>query len=175
MQNKKRGNKFMQDKKGQAWGFDLMVAIIIFTFGIVVFFIYSVNQPAEAKETLEKLSYDGKLITNAILSEGHPKGWNESNVVKIGILNDNKINQTKLESFYSLAQTDYPNTKQHFNTVYDYYFFLDENMTIDSLEVEGIGKPGTNKNNIDSENIVKITRFTVYGNKPMVAYLYIFE
>ena len=175
MINKKENYKFLMQKRAQAGGFDLMVAVIIFTFGIVVFFIYSINQPAEAKETLEKLSYDGKIITDSILSEGYPENWDENNVIKTGILTDNKINQTKLDRFYSLTQTDYQKTKQLFNTIYDYYFFLDEDMTINSLEVEGIGKSGTTRDNINSENIVKITRFVVYEGKPMAAYLYVFE
>jgi len=41
------------------------------------------------------------------------------------------------------------------------------------LEIEGIGKPGTNKNDITAENLIKITRFTIYKEKPTTAYLYI--
>ena len=187
MKNKKKGGKFLRNKQGQvsrgklntkaqAWGFDLIVAMIIFSVGIVVFFIYSINQPAEAKETLEKLSYDGRLITESILSTGYPENWNSGNVVSIGILNNGKINETKLGNFYSLSQSDYDATKILFNTRYDYFFFLDQNMTSISVDVDGIGKLGVNKNNINSfnpNNLVKISRFVVYRDKPMAAYLYL--
>jgi hypothetical protein len=48
-------------------------------------------------------------------------------------------------------------------------------MIIDSIPVEGIGKPGTTKINIDAINLIKVTRVTIYKNKPINAYLYIWE
>jgi len=127
----------------------------------------------ELEENMQNLFYDGEIITNTILSEGYPINWNETNVDKIGILSDNKINETKLERFYNLAQTDYEETKIIFNTKYNYYLFLDKNITINSVSIEGIGKPGVNKNNINTENLIKITRITVFENKPATAYLYV--
>lgn len=172
-----------KNTKAQAWGFDLVVAVIIFSVGIVVFFIYSINQPNESKEILEKLFYDGKIVTDSILSNGYPENWNSDNVagiVSIGILNGNKINETKLLSFYNLVQTEenYTITKILFNTNYDYYFFLDKNMSSINVNLDGVGKPGINRNNIDSinpENLVKISRFVNYQDKPMAAYLYIWK
>jgi len=160
---------FLEQKKAQAWGFDLMVAIIIFSVGIIIFFIYSLNQPSQAKENLEKLSYDGKLITNSLLSEGHPDNWIEDDVISIGILNNNKINETKLERFYDFAQNNYSQTKRTFNTIYDYYFFLDEDMDINGV-VEGIGLVPNNP-----KNLIKITRYVIYKDEPMTAYIYVFE
>ena len=43
------------NKKAQVWGIDLVVAVIIFTLGITVFSIYSLNQQGQAEEILEKL------------------------------------------------------------------------------------------------------------------------
>ena len=73
------------------------------------------------------------------------------------------------------TENNYTRTKNIFNTQYDYYFFLDENMTINSLEVEGIGKPETTKDNINAKNLIKITRFTVYQNKTTPIYIYLWE
>ncbi len=165
----------MKNKKAQGWGMDLMVALSIFLIGIVIFYIYSLNNPNEAKENIENLFYDGESLTNILLSKGFPNSWNSTNVVKIGILSDNKINATKLERFYDLSQTEYEKTKALFNTRYDYYFFLDENMTINSVPVEGIGKPGATKTTINAVNLIKVTRVVIYENKPVTAYLYIWE
>jgi len=164
-------------KKAQAWGIDLMIAMIIFTVGIVIFYFYALNAPGEAKETMESLSYDGKIIMNTIFSEGYPLDWNPGNVVNIGILSDNKIDETKLENFDAMTGTDddYDRTKILFNTRYDYYFFLDDQMVINSFPVDGIGKPGVNRYDTDYENLIKITRFTVYKGKPITAYLYIWK
>jgi hypothetical protein len=162
-------------QKAQIWGIDLIVGVIIFSIGILIFFIYSVNQTSESKENLEELSYDGEIILDSLLSEGYPDNWDSMNVIKIGILNNEKINETKLMKFYNLTKTDYPKTKSIFGSRYDYYFFMNENITINSEEVSGIGKPWFDLNNITSVNLIKITRFTVYREKPATVYLYVWE
>lgn len=163
-------NNLSKSKRSQAWGVDLMIALVIFTIGIAFFYVYALNEPSEAEENIESLFYDGKIITDSILAEGHPENWDLNNVITIGILTNNKINETKLESFYTLSKNDYAKTKSLFNTKYNYYFFLSENMTLSFGEVNGIGiEPSNHK------NLVKITRFTTYKDKPMAAYLYVWE
>ncbi len=157
-------------KKAQAWGIDLVMALSIFAVGLVFFYFYTLNQPNEAEEAIEGLFYDGEIVASSILSEGHPTDWNTNNVITIGILTDNKINNTKLLYFYSLANTQYEKTQNLFNTNYEYYFFLDENMTTISQEVEGIGRKP-----VGEENLVKITRFTVYKDQPVTAYIYMWN
>ena len=112
-------------KRSQTWGLDVIIAVYLFSIGIVVFLIYSMNYSAEAVNALDKLHYDGDSIMRSLLSDGSPADWNESNVVTIGITTNNKINITKLERFYTLTQTNYNKTKLIFNTKYNYYFFLD--------------------------------------------------
>ena len=165
----------MNNKKSQAWGIDLMAASAIFSVALVVFFVYSINQSGEARSIVEDLLYDGKVVSNSLLSTGYPNDWTEANVIKIGVTNNDKINNTKLKRFYDLAQADYAKTKSTFSIKYDYYFFLEDNMTIDSELVDGIGKPGTSRTNLTdkSKNLIKITRFTIYEDKPTTAYVYI--
>ncbi len=167
----------MKNKKAQSWGIDLMVAVMIFSIGILVFFIYSTNYSGEAEENFEQLSYDGEIIVNSLFSDGYPKNWNPEDYTKIGLLSEDKINESKLKYFYDIVQANYANTKNHFKTRFDYYFFLNVNMTIDGAIVEGIGKPEIDKDNVnlDSSNLVKITRFSIYKNKPVTAYVYIWE
>ena len=157
-------------KISQAWGLDLMIAVMVFFSGIVVFYIYSINYSANQDDLISKMINAGNLISDSILSEGYPKNWSADNVAKIGILSSGKINETKLERFYYLASGDYNKTKRIFNLKYDYYFFSDENFTINSLQVEGIGKkPG------DTENLVKVMRLAAYQEKPINIYVYIYE
>lgn len=163
-----------RNKKAQAWGIDLIVGVIIFSIGVLIFFIYSINHSGEAKESLEGLSYEGNTLFSNILSEGYPKDWNESNVIEIGILDNNKINETKLERFYYLSKDNYKETKSIFNTRYDYYFSF-ENMTINSSVIQGIGNAEINLSSINATNLLKITRFSIYEEKPTTVYLYIWE
>ena len=154
-----------------------MAGLALFLVGIAIFFIYSINQPSQSKETFELLNYDGKMIADTLLSQGYPENWNTSNVITIGLTTSNKINQTKLENLYQMiyVQNNYARTKNLLNTGYDYYFFLTENMTVGAGPIEGIGKPGTTKNNINAKDLIKITRYTIYQNKTIPLYLYIWQ
>ncbi|MFH0711689.1 MAG: hypothetical protein V1889_01330 [archaeon] len=162
----------MKPKKAQAWGTDLTIAFVIFSFAIIFFYFYSFNYSNETEDILETMTYEGNFIADSILSPGYPTLWDESNVIEIGITTDGKINQTKLENFHELAQNNYEKTKQTFGTKYDYYFFMEDPL---NSTLEGIGKPGTNSTNIAASNLMKITRFTIYQNKPTTAYVYIFK
>ena len=44
--------EIMTSKKAQAWGFDMMIASMIFISGIIIFYVYSLNYPKESQETL---------------------------------------------------------------------------------------------------------------------------
>ncbi len=156
------------NKKAQAWGIDLFIASVIFTVGIIVFYVYTINDTGDAIKETDSLFYDGKMIADSILSEGHPENWTSDNVISIGIISDNKIDETKLEKFYNLTISDYNKACAIFNTRYNYYFVLNDSLIINGETVEGIGRDP-----IDSKNLIKITRLTIYKEKPTTAYLYI--
>lgn len=162
-------------KKAQIWGIDLFAASLIFSVSMAFFYFYLLNDRESPKENIELLQYRGKVITDSLLSEGSPDNWVIGNVFEIGLLSNGKINETKLEQFYNLSQNNYQLTKSLFNSEYDYYFFLERNMTIGALEIEGIGKPGITKNNIIAKNLIKVSRVSVYKNRPIGATLYIWK
>jgi hypothetical protein len=162
-------------KVGQAWGMDLMIATMIFSVALVTFYLYSFNATSGGDNKLEDLSFNGRLITNILLSSGFPEDWTEADVVEMGIMTDDKIDDLKLSRFYNFSRDNYSETKNVFNTNYDYYFFLDENMTIDSIVVDGIGKPGVDRYNITSRNLIRVERVVVYRNKPVGAKLYLWD
>lgn len=157
-------------KKGQAWGLDLMIAVMIFTAGISAFYFYSLNYSQNQGETMKQMTDEGNFIAESIFSEGYPENWTADNVEKLGILSSGKINETKLEIFYSLASGDYSRTRELFRTKFNYYFLSDENFTINSSEVEGIGKKPDN-----AENLIKVTRLAAYRDKPINIYIYVWS
>lgn len=158
------------NKRAQAWGFDLVIGAMIFFSAVTAFYIYSLNSSPEGEETLNPLIYDGNIVADSLLSSGYPEDWDSGNVIKIGILSKNKINETKLERFYNLTSSDYDRTKIIFNTKYNYYYFLSEPMIISNQQVQGMGLQPQNQ-----KNLIKITRFVSYRDKPMTLNLYIWE
>lgn len=157
-------------KKAQAWGFDLLIASMIFIGGIFVFYIYSLNFPNETEDIINTLTNEGNIVANALLSDGFPSDWNEGNVITPGIITNNKINQTKLERFYNFSTEDYEKTKSLFNTPYEYYITFSENVTISGNQISSMGK-----NPLNPKNLIKISRITIYKNKPITINVHIWE
>lgn len=163
------------NKKAQIWSIDIMAGMVLFLVGIIAFYVYSLNQPGEAEDNFEILIYEGKVISDNLMSSGYPKEWNSTNVVRLGITDENVINETKIISLYDMiVNGEYNATKNLLNTNYDYLFFLEGNSS--QIEFQGIGKPGVNKSTkIDARNLIKTTRFTIYKNKTVPLYLYVWE
>lgn len=147
-------------KRAQLWGIDLIVGTSIFIIGVILFYIYAFNYSSGSEDSYNSLSYDASIIADSLLSEGYPREWNSTSVVAIGISSSNKINQTKLERFYNLSIQDYERTKYLFNTQYDYYLNFSEPLQINGVNVEYIGHKSASQ-----ENIVKVSRITIYKNK----------
>jgi hypothetical protein len=160
----------MMKKSGQGWGFDLIVAMLIFLFGIMAFFVYSLNYDTGTEDNFKLMAYDGEVISDSLLSEGFPTNWNTTNVIVIGLTSDNKINETKLQNLYILNETNYDKTRALFDTGFNYYFNFSEPIMFGSNYVVGIGKIPINQ-----KDLIKTTRFTIYKNKPVSLYLYIWR
>lgn len=158
------------NKGGQMWGFDLMMATVIFIVAIIIFYLYTLNASEEAKANIDRLSYEGDIIADALLLEGTPKNWTNETVISPGILSKSIVNQTKLELFYNLSRYDYNKTKLLLNTKYDYYIYLSESMILNGEQVSGIGKAPTNQ-----KNLIKIERITVYKDKPIKLIIEVWE
>jgi len=147
-----------------------MIAVIIFSLAIVAFFFFSLNTTDEAGETIDSLNYDAANIANNLLSEGYPICWNPDNVIRLGILSNSRINETKLESFLYLSQTDYQRTKSLMETTHNYYITFSENITIGNQTIEFVGNMSDNP-----QNLIKATRLATYRNKPLVIYIHAWD
>lgn len=156
--------------RAQAWGFDIMVATAIFIFGIIVFFLYSLNYPRGSQDAVEMLRYEGNVVADELLTEGVPPDWTTSTVSRIGILSDHNINQTKLEEFYTLVQTNYGGARAMLRTKYHYFVNASAPLIINGTAIAGIGNQPSG-----AKNVIKITRVTVYDNKPLSLQVYVWE
>lgn len=154
----------MKEKRGQAWGFDLMIAMVIFLGTMIFFYFYAINYPSEEDETFSKLQRQGFLIADSLMTEGSPRNWDENNVIRIGLLSDEVINQTKLETF---ANMDYDETKSLFRIKDEYYVTMDQPFNIGGAQVAGIGQDYAG-----ATNLAKVTRVVVYNNSIKTFYVY---
>ncbi|MBS3083448.1 hypothetical protein J4423_01445 [Candidatus Pacearchaeota archaeon] len=169
----------MISKKAQAWGFDLIIASIIFISGIMLFYVYSINYPKESNEKLDKLFNSGEFMAEMLLSEGLPSDWDQNSVVRIGLTSNKKINDTKLKEFYEMANNElnpqgYKKSKSLFNTNYNFFMTFSEPIMVDERIIEE-GGIGQNFENEQTTNLIKITRITTYQNKLVSLNLYIWE
>lgn len=154
----------MKNKSGQAWGFDLVVASSIFFVALMFFYFFAFNTSPEANSNLEDLTIEAETVSDFLLSEGYPTNWNYSNVTNIGLLSENKINETKLDNFYQLSTTEYNATKSMFGIRNNYFISLSEEIVLQNgTKIGGIGV-----NNSQAENLIQITRYIIYNNKPAV-------
>ena len=158
------------EKRGQAWGFDLMIATSLFFVGVAALYIYSLNYPIENQDTGSAVSAEAERIGSIIISEGYPLNWTIENVVRPGIISEDKIDEYKLEMLNELGNNDYNRLKSLLRTKYNFYLYFSEDMIIAGTNVSGIGRaPNAEK------NLIKESRIIIYKNKPINAYLYIWE
>ncbi len=160
----------MVNQRAQAWGFDIIVATGIFIFGIVAFFLYTINYPTGEQEKLEELLYEGNTVASNLLSTGYPENWTTLTVSKIGILTDKAVDQEKLNNFNELSSNDYGRTKSMLGTKYNYFINFSSPMQISGTTVEGIGLFPVN-----SKNAIKISRVSLYQNKPVTIEVHVWE
>jgi len=168
----------MKLKKGQFNFIDFITSIVVFAILLTIFFKYSPNI-TKSQEGITGLAIEGRIISDDLLSGGFPSNWNSSNVVIIGITdNNNQINETKIQSLLSLS---YPQTRNLFRTTYHYYFlFKDQDDSILKITPtqEGIGYPGVNSSNIenvDTQKLVKIERIVFFRNQMAKLVLYLWQ
>jgi len=147
-------------KKAQAWGIDLVVAVMIFLSGIIFFYLYSLNYSGWGELAFEKVERDAKLVSDSLMGGGFPSDWDEENVVRIGIVDDGNVNQTKLERFYFLVVSDYERTKRLFSVSSNYYVSFKRNVSVNGSSVGEFGSFPD-----DYENLAKSERVVVYSNK----------
>ena len=123
-----------RSRASQAWYMDFAIALLLFTFTLIVYFSYTNNFQKEEKGELNDLLTDAKAISSSLALPGYPYNWNNETVLRIGIADDQKINLTKLK--YA-KQLNYSFTKKNFATIYDYFiFFVNENGEV--LNINGI-------------------------------------
>ena len=135
----------VKNKRAQSWGFDLIIASVIFIIGFIFIFVYLINYSPSANKDLNELFSQAGALSGLVLSEGAG-----------GIISEGVINQTKAEEFYNL---DYSSTKLSYG-VYDDYYIEIPGFKIGGNEVGYIGY----KDESLAEKVAVIDRISVYDS-----------
>lgn len=136
----KRG---MMDSKAQTWYMDFIIGLLLFIFTLIVYFSYTNNFQNEEKGGLNELLKDSEAVSSSLVLSGYPPNWNNETVARIGIADEQKINETKVRYF---REINYSKTKKIFATPYDYLVFFVGNsgQVLNVNGVCGVGSPLVN-------------------------------
>lgn len=153
-------------KRGQAWGFDLEIAGAIFFAGIIAFYLFAFNYNAVQNSPNEDISYEAYTVAETLLSTGIPESWNQSNVIKIGLVTNDRLDQNKINLFYNLSENDYNRTQALLRTRFNFFVNLSDSMSANGEVISGIGQapPST-------ATIFRVDRFTTYESKPVTLHV----
>jgi len=123
------------DERGQFFSPDVIIAVGIFIFGLVLFFSASNAVFAQANLINERRSIDEAIhpiLDSLILSQGTPKNWETKSIGDINsiglVWTNNCLDADKLMTFKGLLDNSYTATKQVLGIgSYDIYFEVADN------------------------------------------------
>lgn len=132
--------KLSKLSRAQAWYIDFAIGALLFIFTIVVYLGYTNNFQSQGNGAVDVLLKDAKAISSSLVLSGYPDNWDNTNVIRIGIADNHKINGIKINNFKNL---NYSLTKKDFATYYDYFvYFADSNNQVLNVQgVCGVGHP----------------------------------
>lgn len=162
-------------KKAQVWIGDFVIGFLIFTIGLILasrFMFYSMHD-----NDFDRVKAEAGTLTNYFLSEGVPSDWNNDTIVRLGLTTDHQLNKTKLSYLFNMS---YEKSKEYLVTNYDYLFFFQKNGTPINITKCGYGKIMpvdcvVDISGLEKDNLVKISRYTIYNNSIIEVVFYVWD
>jgi hypothetical protein len=112
----------LHNHKSQALSMDFLIACSVFILAFSILYIYWAYTTKRIDETRKINDMIDKtyLISQIWFRDGIPVYWDSSNVIDIGLSNNHRFNQTKMND---LSVIGYNKTKERIGVeTYDYYF-----------------------------------------------------
>jgi hypothetical protein len=108
--------------KGQALSFDFLFSSGIFLILVSFLLIYWAYTNTQISETgkLERMIDKTQLVSDVLFGDGYPEYWAPGNIINLGLQNDNRFNQTKLNYLTSMG---YPAVKDMAGVGEDEFYF----------------------------------------------------
>ncbi|MFH1591718.1 MAG: hypothetical protein ABIC95_07395 [archaeon] len=129
-------------KTGQMMFLELMIAALLFAAAISIYYAYGPHENGHSN--IADLTREARLISDSLISRGHPVGWTLMDVERIGLTDgENRLNTTKLEQF---ANITYEDARFSLGASYDFVVTIEETdgtpIPIPYAENDTIGMPG---------------------------------
>jgi len=163
---------------------DFILAIVIFSMCMLLFYKTMPNIKMNAEKPVEEVYLDAKSIASMIISEGSPNNWTCAQVQRIGIIEKaNNISTRKVTEFYNLSTNDYTKSKTLLGITSEYIvYFVDKDSTYFDINDTGVighhgvnaivGPEHTNITKIKRRNMVRLERILVYNSSPVKMVIY---
>jgi hypothetical protein len=122
--------------KAQFWSFDIIFAVIIFVFAVVILTLIWINITDEFAisygTNLARIQAQLQSLGIQLLSAGSPPNWNsvmslgssgtwENLSIGLGNGTVGGLSQQKINAFYNMSATNYQASKPPLGVAYDYY------------------------------------------------------
>lgn len=167
--------------KGQAWYADFIIATVIFTVCLALFYRYVPSLNRQELTNLDEARLDAEMIANSLSTEGYPAGWSEATVERLGITDDGRrINATKVEMLNNLTGQAYQQSKELFSVRSDFVvFFTDtEDMPLAIAGIYHVGNASLDMGNridtvrIPGSSLTGLTRLLTFEERPVKMVVY---
>ncbi len=127
-------------------------------------------------EGIDETLLEAKIVSEALVSKGTPPDWNLNNLIKPGLIKENKIiDEKKIRLFYSISKTDYELLRSSFGIHSDFAIYLidseDNPIEINGKYVASLPQVNFKSQTInishqDIENLARIQRAVLYRGEP---------
>jgi hypothetical protein len=178
-------------RRGQVWISDLTISILLFSLASIMAFAILMNTLDSGKD-FQSTTDDAARIGNYLLSDGIPATWNQTSVVRPGILSYGRINSSKTMALMEISNTSYNSLKAMMQTQNDFIVTLENksgNIIVfgpyctignsnDAVEKQMNGTltcQNANFSSIDYDNLARLNRFATYDGQIIKMSIYVWN
>jgi hypothetical protein len=117
--------------------------MVVLSLLFVLFITFYPNLSRQDYHSMDVIYLDGRLISESLMSPGYPQDWTVGDVQRIGIMDRERLNTTKLAQFSTVTQTDYSESKRLFGLTADFaVFFTEPDGTVVNISgIHHVGHP----------------------------------
>jgi hypothetical protein len=163
--------------KGQVWSIDFITGMSIFL--LVLLIAAKMLLPLAPSQEYNVAYRDALHISDALLSSGYPAQWNSTNAIILGIAQNNRIDDTHLNTIRKIS---YDRTKSLFHISNEYLFFFQNSTQIINTGqcVYGYNIPTSSDctpqlGTINYDNMIKMDRIVIYNSTMVRLTVYVWN